>query len=94
MQLSTSLPFNLMITKWASILNPVLANPTTNMSILQGVKLVIGDNKINHLLGQTQQGWIITDIDGAATIYRSAPFNGTTLVLNSTAAVTVNIGVF
>lgn len=80
--------------KWASILNPVLANPMTNMSILENIKLTTGTNVINHLLGQVQQGWVIIDIQGAATIYRNAPFNSTTLSLSSSADVTVSLGVF
>jgi len=84
----------LLLTKWKSILDPVLANPQTNMSILKNVALATGNNQIPHLLGQVQQGWIITDIQGAATIYRNKDFSGTYLYLHSSAAVTVNIGVF
>lgn len=80
--------------KWKSIIDPVLSNPMTNMGILKNVSLVIGNNVINHLLGQIQQGWIITDIQGVSEIYRSAPFNNLTLTLNSSAVVTVSIGVF
>lgn len=85
---------SLLQTKWKSQIDPVLANPATDMSILKDVKLVSGVNVINHLLGKTQQGWIITDIQAAATIYRSAPFNNLTLTLTSSANTTVNIGVF
>ena len=84
----------LMQNKWKSLIDPVLSNPTTNMNILKNVSLVIGNNVINHLLGKVQQGWIITDIQGVSDIYRSAPFNALTLTLNSSAVVTVNIGVF
>lgn len=83
-----------MQTQWASELNPFLANPLNGVSILEGVSLINGVTVINHLLGQKQQGWFLLDINGAATIYRSAPFNSTTLTLTSSAAVTVNIGVF
>jgi len=93
-QLPTKLTFDLMITRWASILNPVLANPTTNMSILKNVNLVTGTNQIAHLLGQMQQGWVITDIQGSSTIYRNKPFNSTYLYLSSSGAVTIDIGVF
>ncbi len=84
----------LMQNKWKSLIDPVLSNPMTNMSLLKNVSLVIGNNVINHLLGKIQQGWIITDIQGVADIYRSAPFNALTLTLNSSAIVTVSIGVF
>lgn len=94
MLLSTNLPLNLLETKWASILNPIISNPMTNMAILKDVSLVTGTNIINHLLQQMQLGWIITDIQGAATIYRNAAFNDLTLSLHSSAPVTVSIGVF
>jgi hypothetical protein len=81
-------------TQWRAILNPVIANPLNNVSILQDIQLKNGVTTINHLLGQQQQGWFLVDIQGAATIYRSAPFNSTTLTLTSNAAVTVSIGVF
>ncbi len=84
----------LMQNKWASELNPILALPLNNMVITKGVELSVGVNVINHKLGATPQGWIITDIDGVATIYRSAPFSKLTLTLTSSAAVTVNLGVF
>lgn len=83
-----------MQTKWASQLNPVLANPMNSVSILKEISLVIGDNEFNHLLGKKMQGWMILDIDAASTIYRSAPFNALTLTLNSSAVCNVNIGVF
>ena len=92
--LSSKLPWELANPKWASELNPIIANPMTNMSILQNVVLASGTNIINHGLGRTQQGWVLTDIQGAATVYRNASFNNTTLSLSSSAAVTVSIGVF
>lgn len=83
-----------MQTRWASIINPFLANPILSVQTLQAVSLINGVTTINHKLGQVQQGWFIIDINGAATVYRSQPFNDKTLVLTSNAAVTVNIGVF
>ncbi len=94
MALSNKLPFELLQTQWASQLNPLLANQLNNVSILEGIALINGVTVINHLLQKTQQGWFIVDQNAAATIYRSAPFNKTTLTLTSNAAVTVNIGVF
>lgn len=94
MQLSTNLTFPLMITRWASVLNPVLANPLTNPAVLTNVLLSVGSNQIAHKLGRVQQGWIITDVNGAATIYRNKAFNDTYLYLSSSGAVTVSIEVF
>jgi hypothetical protein len=92
--LAQKLPLDQMQTKWAAQINPVLASPTNNSSILEGVKLVSGVNVINHLLGRPMQGWIITDINAAITVYRSAPMNNLTLTLTASGAATVNIEVF
>lgn len=94
MQLPLGLTGSQMQTKWKSILDIIIRNPINAVSILPNVSLNNGVTVINHKLGKTQQGWFITDIQGAATIYRSAAFNSLTLTLTSSAAVTVNIGVF
>lgn len=94
MQLPINLTDSLQQTRWKSILDPLLANPLNNISILEDVSLVTGANTINHLLGRMMQGWLILDINGAATIYRSEPMNDITLTLTSSANVTVNLGVF
>lgn len=86
--------FNQLQTKWASELNPLLAKPLSDANILKGIKLVSGDNVINHKLGRTMQGWIISDITDHIGICRSAPFNDLTLTLNSTGTVTVDLVVF
>lgn len=85
---------SLMQTKWASQLNPVLNNPITNPLLLKGIKLISGDNTINHLLGTKMQGYIISDIDSPVTLYRSQPFNDLTLTLTSSGTATVSIVVF
>lgn len=94
MRLPLKLTWEIAQTRWASIINPLLINPISNPSILENIALINGVTVINHKLGRTQQGWFLSDIQGAATIYRSAAFNDLTLTLTSNAAVTVNIGVF
>lgn len=81
-------------TRWKSLLDPVLTNPMNSMNILPNIKLTTGTNVINHRLGKTQQGWLLTDINAAAQIYRSAAFNDKTLTLTSDADCTVSIAVF
>ena len=93
-QLSTQLSFPQMLTKWSSILNPLIANPLNNVTVLPTVSLTTGVNNVNHLLGRNPQGWFLIDIQGPAQIYRSAAYNPKTLVLTSDANVTVSIGVF
>ncbi len=81
-------------TQWKSQIDPILANPLNNPSILKNISLINGATVINHLLGKTQQGWAIIDVNAAATIYRSAAFNDLTLTLTSSAACIVNLMVF
>jgi hypothetical protein len=94
LQKTNLLPLSLLQTQWKAQLDPVLNNPMTSMAILENVQLINGVTVINHRLGQKQQGWVLVDQQGPASIYRSAPLNDLTLTLTSSAAVTVSIGVF
>lgn len=85
---------SLLQTRWKSVLDPVISEPFNSGQILASIALNNGVTVINHKLGRVQQGWIITDIQGSASIYREAAFNALTLTLSSSAAVTVNIFVF
>lgn len=93
-KLSTALPMSQMQSKWASQINPIIANPLNNIQLLKNIQLASGANVINHGLGKTQQGWLLTDIQGVASVYRSEPFNDKTLTLIASAPATVSIGVF
>lgn len=86
--------FQLMQTSWSSTINPVLSNPLSQGIFLKSVALISGVNVINHRLGRTQQGWVLTDANASASVYRSQPFNNLTLTLTSDAVVTVNLYVF
>lgn len=86
--------FQLMQSKWASILNPLLARPLSSNNILKNIELIAGVNVINHLLGRNMQGYIICDQNAAASIYRSQPFNDLTLTLTSDASCQINLVVF
>lgn len=79
---------------WASTLNPFLNNLLNQVQILKNVPLISGETVLNHKLGRVMNGWFLIDVQGPATIYRSAPFNKYSLSLTSSAAVTVSIGVF
>lgn len=84
-------------TKWRSILNPFLANPSLQSIILKDIALINGTTTINHLLGRTLTGWRIIRINAAATIYDKQATNQSpdlTLVLVSNAACTVSLEVF
>jgi len=89
--------FMLMQSSWAANINPFLINPTNNKSIIKDVTLINGSNIINHLLGRVLQGWSITRKKGNANIYDTQDSNPRpqfSLVLVSSAAVTVDIEVF
>lgn len=89
--------FQMMQTQWASQLNPVIAKPQVQSSILKNVTLTSGTNTINHLLGRPLQGWKIVRQRGPASIYDLQDTNqmpNLTLVLNSSAGVVVDIEVF
>lgn len=97
MQLSTNLPFAQMLTKWASALNPLLANPVNSGSVLKNVQLSTGVNSIPHLLGVELQGWFIVRQRAAASIYDTQDQNQMpqlTLKLVSSAPVSVDLVVF
>lgn len=91
--LSSKLSWELMNPILAQTLNPVIANPLNAAQVIS-VSLKSGANIINHGLGRTIQGWFITDINAAATVYRSAPLNSITLTLTSSAPALADIGVF
>ncbi len=81
-------------TKWASQLNPLLANKLTQGNLLQNIALINGATIINHLLDRQMQGWILVDKDASVIIYRSAALNPQTLTLTSNGAVNISLWVF
>lgn len=84
--------------KWASIINPLLSNPSLDTSILQSVQLTSGNNVINHLLGRKLQGWRITRMRGTfIEVYDNQDSNPTpklTLALHSNGSCVIDLEVF
>lgn len=80
--------------QWISQLNPLLANILTQGSLLPNISLINGVNTFNHYLGKQQTGWLITDQNSLASIFRSEPLNSQTLTLTSDANVTISLWVF
>lgn len=86
-----------MQTRWASQLNPLLANPLTAGRLIRNVELSTGANTINHGLGRKLQGWVLTRLRAAAQIYDmqdSSIIPNLTLTLVSDANVAVDLWVF
>lgn len=94
MSLPLHLPLELMQQKWKSELDPVISIPFLDGLKLHSISLINGVTVINHKLQRNQQGYFITDINAAAAIYRSQPFNQTTLTLTSNAACVIDLWVF
>lgn len=95
--LPQKLPLDLMQTKWASQINPILSNPIINGLQLTSIKLINGSNSVNHLLGRNLQGYFITNKNDFADIYDTQSTNQTpdlTLNLFSSANVTVSLWVY
>lgn len=75
-------------------------NPFQTGQWLKGQKLVSGQTSVQHGLGRIPQGWVVTNINGAATIYQvpatlsQANPTNTVLYLHSSAAVTVDLWIF
>lgn len=87
----------LMQNQWGQMLNPLLRNPLINGRLVENVNLSTGDNTINHLLDRKLQGWFITRIGAAATIYdkqATNPNTQQTLILNSSANATISLWCF
>lgn len=90
--LPQQLNLNAMQNRWATILDPVVKSPIIQGSMLPNVKLVIGTNAVNHLLGRKLQGWFVVGIDGVASLYDTQATNQTPqLTLNLVSNVTVNV---
>lgn len=82
-------------TKWAAILNPLLARPIP--IILKNISLQNGTTVVNHLLGRRLAGWKTVRVRASANIYDNQDSNQTpekTLILISNAAVVVDLEVF
>lgn len=91
---TTDRTLTLLQTGWAALLNPFLSKPQFQSNILPNVKITTGVNVIPHLLSRKQQGWQITDINAAITLYRSADFNDLTLTLTASGPATISLEVF
>lgn len=79
------------------VLNPIFSTQTLGGNILSNITLVTGSNTINHGLGRNLNGWQIVRQRASASIWDSQDANkmqNLTLILNSSAPVTVDLYVF
>lgn len=89
--------FNLFQTQLATALQPITSIPTCKSTLLTGQQLNAGANTIQTSLGYPLSGWYIVRQRAQAAIWDtqdSNPSPNTTLILNSSASVSVDIIVF
>lgn len=88
---------SLLQTKWKSILDVILGNPSLDSVILTQVPLNSGSNVINHTLGRKLMGWRIIRQRQSATVYDTQDSNSKpqlTLQLTASANVIVDLECF
>lgn len=97
MALPKNLTWDLAQYRWASQIDPLLAQPQNQGLIIRQVPLINGHTVVNHLLDRKLQGWVLTRQRAAANIYDAQDSNQTpqqTLILISDQAVVVDLWVF
>lgn len=97
MKLPLRLPWDQASDRWATILTPIVESPSSSPVTLSNIKLVSGDNVINHTLGRKLTGWSLSRIRAVAAIYDKQDTNqaaNLTLVLNSSANVVIDLSVW
>lgn len=72
---------------------PLLKLPIVDGVLLTGIHLVTGSNQFAHTLDRQPRGWCISDVTGAATVYRT-DWSDKTIKLTSSADVTIGLWVF
>lgn len=93
--LSSKLEWPLANPRWASVLNPILSLPFLSGNQIDDVILVANTPKvINHLLQRMPQGWMLTDNNSNAVVWRSAALNDLTITLEASANTTVSFWIF
>ncbi len=80
--------------KWKSQLDPVLANFFSNGVQLTQVNLTTTPTVIPHTLGQVPKGWIVSDLNADSVVFRTAPLTSSNITLQATASCIVNLWVY
>ncbi len=95
MSLPQKLPLELMQTKWAAQLNPLLANPIMQGLAIYSITLNANVPKtIATTLSRMQLGWFLIDNMASCNVWRTQPFNSQNITLESSADTTISIWVF
>jgi len=95
MALTLQLPWEQSRTLWAQELAAAIDNPISKGNSITGIEFEAGKEKvINHGLNRTPQGWIVTDKNANADIWRTANWTINTITLKANVAVTASIWVY
>lgn len=87
----TDKDLNLLQNTWSSLINPIISRLQNRSIILQEVKLVSGNNIIEHKLNRKLVGWRIVRKRAAADIFDNQDTNqyqDISIILNSSAGTT------
>lgn len=94
MQLPRNLPWPQADTQWASILNPVIANPLLSGQQINGIVLTTNiPNTVYHSLGQFPQGWFVVDINSGIVPFRTQ-WTHNTITLEAAANCKISIWIY
>lgn len=86
---------SMMITQWSAQLDPLLAAPLANYVVLDNIKLVVGNNTINHKLGRKLVGYLVISKNAPVDVYDAVSLMpNKTLTLVASAPVTISLLVF
>lgn len=92
MALPIGQPLPQMQTQWKAQLDQLLSNPLFQGLALNNIVLIANTPQtLNHSLGRPQRGCIITYQNADANVWQSQPFNSTTITLEASANVTINV---
>lgn len=95
MALTLQLPWEQSRTLWSQELQPSLNCPIILGNAIIDVEFEAGKDKaINHGLNRTPQGWIVTDKNGNANIWRPVAWNASTITLRANVDVKASLWVF
>jgi hypothetical protein len=95
--LNPKLDWSLANPRWASTLNPLLANPIVNGVLIPNVLVKSGANTINHTLGRKLQGYFVILNNAAVTFYDNQANNQKpelNLILISSGSAVITLYVF
>jgi hypothetical protein len=83
------------LTRWKSILDPVIADPLLSGLMVSGINLIASTPQVvNHSLSRNPLGWFLTDNTANSVVWRTQPFNNKTITLEASATTQVSIWVF